>query len=105
MIRRLVLLPRALLDVADIFQYFRAIDPRLAARFYDAFDATLPLIERAPQSRARLVIEGCEHLDYRCRRPKGFENYLIFYRITETAVEIVRVLHGSRDLESALRDV
>ncbi len=34
--------------------------------------------------------------------PKGFDWYLIFYRLTETTIEVVRVLHGSRDLAAAL---
>ena len=29
----------------------------------------------------------------------GFDNYLIFYRPTERGVEIIRVIHGSRDIE------
>ena len=33
-----------------------------------------------------------------------FENYLIFYHVTEQAVEIVRVLHGAMDLESIFRE-
>lgn len=34
----------------------------------------------------------------------GFENWLVFYRVTDEAVEIVRVLHGARDLEAAFED-
>jgi toxin ParE1/3/4 len=34
-------------------------------------------------------------------RMRGFESWLVFYRVTEEAVEIVRVLHGARDLEAA----
>ena len=30
----------------------------------------------------------------------GFKNYLIFYRATETELEVLRVLHGARDIES-----
>jgi len=31
---------------------------------------------------------------------RPFENYLIFYRVTDEAVEIIRVLHGAMDFES-----
>jgi len=30
----------------------------------------------------------------------GFENYLIFYRPVEGGIEILRVVHGARDLEN-----
>ena len=35
-------------------------------------------------------------------RVKGFPRHLIFYRTIEGDVEIVRVLHGARDLPSLL---
>ena len=31
-------------------------------------------------------------------RVEGFERYLILYRAGESQIEIVRVLHGSRDI-------
>jgi toxin ParE1/3/4 len=102
--RTLIVLPRARIDVAEIFDYFKAIDPRLAMRFYDAYDAALPLIERMPGAGGRLFFEGHEDLDFRYCRPKGFGRYLIFYRLTETAIEVARVLHSSRDLPAALRE-
>ena len=33
---------------------------------------------------------------------KGFGRYLIFYRATDSGVEILRVLHGARDLSAIL---
>ena len=35
---------------------------------------------------------------------KGFREYLIFYQITAVEVEIIRVIHGSRDIETILGD-
>ena len=34
----------------------------------------------------------------------GFENHLIFYRVTEEAIEVFRVLHGARDIEAILSE-
>jgi len=33
---------------------------------------------------------------------KGFEKYLIFYRAMDERVEILRVLHSSRDIDNML---
>ena len=33
---------------------------------------------------------------------KGFEKYLVFYRATDGLVEILRVLHASRDIDGIL---
>jgi toxin ParE1/3/4 len=32
-------------------------------------------------------------------RIRGFENFLIFYRPLEDGVEVLRVLHGAREIE------
>jgi toxin ParE1/3/4 len=35
-------------------------------------------------------------------RIKNFQDYLVFYRVQDDRVEILRVLHGARDLEGIL---
>ncbi len=35
-------------------------------------------------------------------RIKNFKDYLIFYKVEEERVEVLRVLHGARDLEDLL---
>jgi len=36
----------------------------------------------------------------RMLRVAGFDNYLIFYRPVENGIEIIRVLHAKRDIDS-----
>ena len=38
-------------------------------------------------------------------RVAGFPNHLIFYREIEGGIEVVRVLHGARDLPRALDEM
>ena len=40
--------------------------------------------------------------ELRVWRVEGFEKHLIFYRPTQGGIEIVRVLHGARDIDSVL---
>jgi toxin ParE1/3/4 len=42
--------------------------------------------------------------DIRQQGIKGFKKYLVFYRVTDTGVEIIRVIHGARDIEAILDD-
>jgi toxin ParE1/3/4 len=35
---------------------------------------------------------------------KGFEKHLVIYRQTENGIEIVRLLHSARDIESILSE-
>lgn len=47
---------------------------------------------------------GKEFQTFGERRIKGFEDYLIFYRPLADGVEIVRVLHGKRNIPTILED-
>lgn len=105
MTHRLVIRPRAVLDVAGFFGQIAANRPAAALRFYDAFEVALKLIDQMPDAGGRLLLEELAQYDWRYVRPKGFRKYLIFYQITATTLEVVRVLHSSRDLTAALRDV
>jgi toxin ParE1/3/4 len=35
---------------------------------------------------------------------KGFEEHLIFYRENDDGIEVIRVLHGKRDIEDIFSD-
>ena len=39
-------------------------------------------------------------VDVRMWRVAGFPKHLIFYRPIETGIEVIRVLHAKRDIES-----
>jgi toxin ParE1/3/4 len=73
-----------------------------ALRFYDSAASTfessawMPGIGE-PWKSTRPQLAGL-----RTFRIRGFENHLAFYRAIEGGIEVVRVLHGSRDIEVAL---
>jgi toxin ParE1/3/4 len=104
MSRQLFESPRAKLDFADIINYLVAANPAAALRFDEAYTCALQLIEKMPFAGGNLLLPDLDVLNLRYSRPKGFENYLIFYRVKQHAIEIVRVLHGSRDIARALRE-
>src|SRR4051812_45387823 len=37
-----------------------------------------------------------------CIRKRAYDDYLIFYRVSERAIEILHVLHGARDYDPIL---
>jgi toxin ParE1/3/4 len=37
--------------------------------------------------------------------PHGYCSYLVFYRPVAEGIEVIRVLHGARDLEAALEEI
>ena len=75
----------------------RGVDPRLATK---PFGDRLPPWVTTPVARAFDL--GGRLAGLRVWRVEGFEKHLVFYRTAETIVEIVRVLHGARDLTQAI---
>jgi toxin ParE1/3/4 len=69
----------------------------------DAVEQTLHAIAEAPDSGHRYLNAMRPEDDWRYLRVGGFKKYFVFYRITEARVEVVRIVHGSRDLDTILR--
>jgi toxin ParE1/3/4 len=73
-----------------------------ALRFYDAARSTFEKIAQMPALGERRDSANPRLAGLRVWRVEGFEKHLIFYRPTEGGIEIVRVLHGARDIDSVL---
>lgn len=79
-------------DYADVWDFIAADNPSAADRLIDTFDGTLELLAEAP-GIGRL----CEELAPSLRSfPVG--NYVIFYRPIDDGIELIRVLHGARNI-------
>jgi toxin ParE1/3/4 len=90
------------IDAAVDF-YRRHANPRIAFRFIDAVEATLSrLVERPGLGNVRVRVperlRGCRRWPVRV----PFHAHQIFYLATRSRLDVVRVLHGARDLETIL---
>jgi toxin ParE1/3/4 len=80
-------------DLLDIVDFIARDNPRAAKEWLAAVRERCELLADHPltgESRPRFGVAGC--------RSVSTGMYVIFFRPTETGVEIARVLHGSRDL-------
>ena len=92
--------PRSIFDLAGIIEYFLDLDAIGAGeRFSAAYDETLDFIRQFPDL-------GEERPELRTRSGvvrvipiRGFPNYLVYFRRDEDRVTIVRILHGSRQID------
>jgi toxin ParE1/3/4 len=77
----------------------------VADRFLTAADSTLNLLSTQPESGAVFFVPKPELQGMR-RFPvsDGFEKILLFYFPVQDGVDLVRVAHGSRDLERLLAE-
>jgi toxin ParE1/3/4 len=93
--------PQAIRDLADIAVYLaeESGNDDIAFRFLDAAETSFAKLAAMPAIGVGREYRDPE-LDWiRMWRIAGFDQYLIFYRPTESGVEIIRVIHGKRDVE------
>ncbi len=106
MICRVLLRRAADADIDECFAYYVEQSGGLdvPCRLPDCIRDTLDFLLQSPHvGRLRQggpgVLEGL-----RSWPVKGFENLLVFYREVDDGIEVVRVLHGARELSSLLED-
>jgi len=96
--REILLRPEADRDVDDLADYLGRDRREVGRRFYEAAWrvfrqlAAMPEVGR-PQDFGRPELAGLRRI-----RVPGFEKSLIFYRPIDDGVEVLRVVHGARDL-------
>ncbi len=74
----------------------------VALRFYDAASSTFAKIASMPGIGERWPSANPRLANLHISRIEGFEKHLIFYRPAADGIDIIRVLHGARDIESVL---
>ena len=99
------ILPRALEDLDDHMVYLATVAGAATAwRFEDAADRTFARLARMPGLGERHDSSRPQLAELRIGRVEGFDNHLAFYRPIEGGIEVVRVLHGARDIDRALEE-
>lgn len=74
----------------------------LALRFYDAAAETFAFLARSPGVGELRESRDPALAGIRVWRISGFDKHLVFYRPIDGGIEVVRVIHGRRDLDSIL---
>jgi toxin ParE1/3/4 len=96
--------PRARLDVVDEASYIGKDNVTAANRFLAACQTSFEFLAESPQIGAIYPTKNPRLVDLRVFRIKGFPNHLAFYLERANGIEIVRVVHGARDLDVVLQD-
>ena len=103
MANRIGIRPRARLDVVDGAAYIGKDNVTAASHFLDACQTTFELLAESPQIGAIYPMKNPRLADLRVFRVRGFPNHLTFYLVRTNGIEIVRVVHGARDLDVVLK--
>lgn len=89
----------AMRDLAEHFDYIALDSESAALRFYSAAESSFRDLAKNPTMGVACQFRSPKGKGLRRWRIKGFENHLIFYRPFNDRIEIVRVLHGARNLK------
>ncbi|MBZ0253907.1 MAG: type II toxin-antitoxin system RelE/ParE family toxin [Candidatus Methylomirabilis sp.] len=92
-------------DIAEVAARIAEDSESAAWRFVEATERVFDFLSRNPDAGApRPELSGGRLSDLRMWPVGGFEKYLVFYRHVGGEVQILRVLHGARDLAALLED-
>jgi toxin ParE1/3/4 len=89
-----VVRPRALADLVEIWVYIADDSPERADAFVDLVDSKFQALSRRP-GLGRCRPELAPDI-----RSFTVGRYVVFYLPLSRGIEVVRVLHGSRDIDS-----
>lgn len=96
--------PSADREIEALADYIAQDSPKTAFRFFDAVEKTFSMIGEQPKigSPRYAHLHLLENL--RVWPVADFEKHLVFYLEHPNYIDVLRVLHSSRDIPEALRD-
>jgi toxin ParE1/3/4 len=97
---RIVIRPGAENDLDGIYAYLARNSQTAAERFLEAVQRAFENLAIMPELGGRSESRHKALADLRVWPIRGFRRYLIFYRTMPDGIEIRRVIHGARDIES-----
>jgi toxin ParE1/3/4 len=89
----------------EIASYIAEATPPSAERFLAAAERTIERLARMPLSGSLYSLEHPALTDVRMTPIQRFSRYLIFYRVVEDAVQLLRIVHSARDIPTLLEDL
>jgi toxin ParE1/3/4 len=91
-------------DIEDQAQYYRhEAGLAVALRFVDNAERAFEQLCTMPKLGPFLGLDEFTYEDIRRWHIDGFDRLMILYRETADGIEVVRVLHSSRDIVALLR--
>ena len=103
--RRARIAGKARADLKGHTAYLESRRRGYGRRFLLAFQSTLRRIERAPESIALYGFKAPDLLDVRACTVEGFATLVVFFRVAADCTEVLRIIHGARNIDSLEDDI
>lgn len=97
--------PRADRDIDEHFAFISRESLDVAMRFLDATNREFERLARSPGLGSTCETRSPRLTGLRVWPISGFDRHLIFYRPISEGIEIVRVLHGARNIDRIIAAV
>jgi plasmid stabilization system protein ParE len=104
MIPRVVLRRDVPADLESILDYLGSHNSAAADRFANVLAATLDDLAAMPGKGSLKSFRSKDFTGVRSWSVAGFRNYLILYRPIDEGIEVLAIVHGSRNLAKLLKD-
>ena len=99
MTHRIIKRPAAGRDIEECFVHIAQDNLDIGVTFLVAVEDSLERLADFPFIGTTRDFQDKELPSVKVWPVKGFENYLIFYTANEDVIDVIRLLHGSRDIE------
>lgn len=103
MTRRLLIRPQAHADLREIAGQIAASNMHIALDFWDAIESTYRVLADHPHSGTRLEFNELPNLHIRRSVITRYRTYVAYYHVIEDGIEVIRLLHGSRERDAIIR--
>lgn len=92
--------PQVERDIEECFVFIAEENLDAGVYFLVAVEESIEQLAEFPLIGKKLEFGNPRFKDLRVWRVKNYSDYLIFYLVRENIIEIVRFLHGARDLNA-----
>ncbi|MFB2838044.1 MULTISPECIES: type II toxin-antitoxin system RelE/ParE family toxin [Floridanema] len=96
--------PQVIRDLIELATYIAEDSLDVSDRFLAAAEETFKQLGKMPGMGKLCQFSHPNLTGVRQQAIKGFRKYLVFYLSSDSGVEILRVIHGARDIEAILED-
>jgi toxin ParE1/3/4 len=97
---RIVRRPQAESDLVELYVRIGRGSVRAADRFLAAVDRACETLAQMPELGSRPESRRLARTGVRLWSIRGFKRYVIIYRPLDDGIEVLRVVHGARNLEN-----
>jgi toxin ParE1/3/4 len=104
-VTKLYIRPAAATDIDEIVDYLAEENPSVAQGFIRDLQKSFDLLTSNPKIGVKRQYRLEALSEIRMFPLKKFSSYLVFYQADDGAIDVVRLLHGHRDIERLFSEI